>query len=83
MLSYIPIHIEKQILIVDDELFNLQAMMVVFKISAQQLGCQSTLIDMIVDQELTGFGAVCKVVENKKKYKLIITDLSMPVMDGY
>ena len=76
-------HSEKQILIVDDELFNLQAMMVVLKVSAQQLGYPPSLIERIVDQELTGQGAVHQVIGNKKQYKLIITDLSMPVMDGY
>ena len=76
-------HVEKQILIVDDEPFNLQAMMVVLKVSASQLGFPPTLIDDIVDQELSGLGAVEQVVNNNKLYKLIITDLSMPVMDGY
>ena len=36
----------------------------------------------MVDQELSGFGAV-KQVKSGKQYKLIITDLSMPMIDGY
>ena len=73
----------KQILIVDDEPFNLTAIMVVLKATARQLGFHSNFIDSIVDQELSGTQAVAQVIENKKEYRLIITDLSMPVMDGY
>ena len=68
-------------LIVDDELFNLQAMMIVLKAAAAKLGYSPEYIDQIVDQELSGKEALRQVQNNK--YKLIITDLSMPGMDGY
>ena len=70
-------------MLVDDEPFNLCAIMVVLKASASSLGYPSSFIDDIVDQELSGTEAVRQVVENQKEYKLIITDLSMPIMDGY
>ena len=74
---------KKQILIVDDEPFNLQAMMVILKASAAGLGYPPSYIESIVDQELSGGGAYRQVKQNKKRYKLILTDLSMPFMDGY
>ena len=64
----------KKILIVDDELFNLQAMMIVLKAAAAKLGYSPEYIDKIVDQELSGKEALRQVQNNK--YKLIITDLS-------
>ena len=70
-------------MLVDDEPFNLYAIMLVLKASASSLGYSSSFIDDIVDQELSGTEAVRQVVENQKEYKLIITDLSMPIMDGY
>lgn len=48
----------KEILIIDDELFNLQAMMIVLKASASLLGYPPELIDSIVDQELSGTEAL-------------------------
>ena len=32
---------------------------------------------------MSGEEALRQVVENGKEYQLIITDLSMPIMDGY
>ena len=32
---------------------------------------------------MSGQEALRQVIENGKEYKLIITDLSMPMMDGY
>ena len=40
------------------------------------------MIDNIVDQELSGQEAY-RQVKGGKEYKVIITDLSMPGMDGY
>ena len=57
--------------------------MIVLKASAAELNLPPTLIDSIVDQEHSGKGAVWQVEGNQKNYKLIITDLSMPMMDGY
>ena len=40
---------EKKILIIDDELFNLQAFMIILRVAATQLGKPADLIDEIVD----------------------------------
>ena len=48
----------KTILIVDDEIFNLQALMIILRVAATQLGKSPDLIDSIVDQEMSGLGAV-------------------------
>lgn len=73
---------KKNILIIDDELFNLQAMMIILKASALQLGYPARYIEEAVDQELSGEAAV-KQVKSGKQYSLIFTDLSMPILDGY
>mgnify|MGYP002631587132 CR=1 FL=1 len=56
-------------------------MMIILKAAAAKLGCGPEYINSIVDQELSGREALKQVQNNK--YKLIITDLSMPGMDGY
>ena len=73
---------KKNILIIDDELFNLQAMMIILKASALQLGYPARYIEEAVDQELSGEAAV-RQVKSGKQYSLIFTDLSMPILDGY
>ena len=57
-------------------------MMIILKASAAELGLPPTLIESITDKELSGDAALTQVMQNKE-YKLIITDLSMPMMDGY
>ena len=57
-------------------------MMIILKAAAAELGLPSTLIESITDKELSGDAALTQVMQNKE-YKLIITDLSMPMMDGY
>ena len=57
-------------------------MIIILKAAAAELGLPSTLIESITDKELSGDAALTQVMQNKE-YKLIITDLSMPMMDGY
>ena len=56
--------------------------MIILRVAAKQLGKSPDLIDEIVDQEMSGLGAVNQV-RNGNQYSLIITDLSMPIIDGY
>ena len=56
--------------------------MIILRVAATQLGKSPELINSIVDQEMSGLGAVNQV-RNGNQYRLIITDLSMPIMDGY
>lgn len=56
--------------------------MIILKAAAVQLKYPAELIDDIVDKEMSGEEGL-KQIENGKTYKLIITDLSMPIMDGY
>jgi two-component system sensor histidine kinase/response regulator len=76
---------KKRILIVDDEIFNIEAIKVIlehrFKIKQ---------IDKICDNSMNGKEAVEKIVENVRQnneyfcnYDLILMDCNMPIMDGY
>ena len=56
--------------------------MIILRGAATQLGKCPDMIDLLVDQEMSGLGAVSQV-QNGKQYSLIITDLSMPILDGY
>ena len=74
----------KKILIVDDELFNLQALKIIFHYS---MGIN---VDSMIDFAKNGEEALEKVKRNVTKnnnkscdYKLILMDCNMPFMDGY
>ena len=56
--------------------------MIILRASAIQLGSSSDYINEIVDQELSGQGAL-KQIMSGKQYSLIFTDLSMPIQNGY
>ena len=53
---------KKTILIIDDELFNLQAMIIILKAAAVKLGFKPELIDSIVDKEMSGEEALRQVM---------------------
>ena len=78
---------KNRILIVDDEPFNLYGLENILKLAITRCGYSSVLIDRLVDQASNGKEAVNmvkKLYQDKGQlYGLIITDLSMPVMDGY
>ena len=71
----------KRIIIVDDEPFNLLGM----QIMMDQLNIVG--LKNIVDKAHNGKEALDKIVssfnEGSHIYSLILTDISMPVMDGY
>ena len=70
---------EDKILIVDDNLFNLVPLEMLLK----------KIYGIKVDKACNGQIAVDLVRENlskgccEKKYKLVLMDLQMPIMDGY
>ena len=78
---------QNRILIVDDEPFNLYGLKNILKLAIKRYGYSTLLIDRLVDQASNGKEAVNmvkKLYQDKGQlYGLIITDLSMPVMDGY
>ena len=71
----------KRILVVDDEPFNVISM----QLSLSRLGIKG--LGSLVDRAYNGLEGLNKVRESLKDgqhvYGLIITDISMPVMDGY
>ena len=73
----------KKILIVDDQLFNIDALKVILK---YRLKIDT---DEICDVAFNGFEAIKKVIEDadlEKKYSsysLILMDCNMPHLDGY
>ena len=75
----------QRILIVDDQIFNLDAMMIILKHSIKIKDCHR-VCDCVYD----GQQALDKVIDNcftnqnkRCDYKLILMDLNMPNMDGY
>ena len=71
----------KRILIVDDEPYNVLAMLLVIS------HIDIPGLNSIIDRAYNGLEAVAKVKDafesNSNVYALILTDISMPVMDGY
>ena len=71
----------KRILIVDDEPYNILAMQLVIG----HLGIRG--LNSIIDRAYNGLEALAKVKDafekNSHVYGLILTDISMPVVDGY
>ena len=75
----------RRILIVDDQIFNIQALKTILKFS---VGLQD--INDQIDHVFDGQDALDMIIENVKKnnmkycdYNLILMDCNMPVMDGY
>ena len=71
----------RRILIIDDEPFNVVSM----QLTLSQLGIKG--ICSLTDRAYNGLEGLNKVrdglVSGRHTYGLIITDLSMPVMDGF
>ena len=71
----------------DDEPFNLYGLENVLKLAITRCGYSAELIEKLVDQASNGKEAVNMVKslyrDKGQLYGLIITDLSMPVLDGY
>ena len=78
---------QNRILIVDDEPFNLYGLENVLKLAITRFGYSAELIEKLVDQASNGKEAINMVKslyrDKGQLYGLIITDLSMPVLDGY
>jgi CheY-like chemotaxis protein len=76
----------KRILIVDDEPYNILALIIIFKIALKDKAKQE-IINLIVDKAHNGQEALDLVQSNYRKfgasYGLIFMDCSMPVMNGY
>ena len=77
----------RRILIIDDEPINLMGMKIVLKAAFKTLGYEPSKIDKIIDQANNGHEAL-KLVKNlhrnfHQQYVLVITDLQMPMLDGY
>ena len=71
----------KRILIIDDEPFNIVSM----QLSLGRLGIKG--LASLCDRAYNGLEAINKVKSSFNKghhiYGLVITDISMPIMDGY
>ena len=71
----------KRILIIDDEPFNVVSM----QLTLGKLGIKG--LGSLIDRAYNGLEGVKKVLNSFESgshiYGLIITDISMPVMDGY
>ena len=75
-----------RILVVDDEPFNLQSMKFVLSLAMQRNEQDKAIIDCITDYASSGKEALehIHIMKNKGlNYGLVITDCSMPGMDGY
>lgn len=75
---------KKKIIIADDEAFNIKVLMGLFRV----LGMQDQDIEQKVDSCFNGdqlVKLVEKAIEENEpdRYSLIITDYSMPIMDGH
>ena len=72
---------KKRILLIDDEPFNVISM----QLTLNNLGFKG--LGGLVDRAYNGLEGLTKVKEalagGKHIYGLIITDISMPIMDGY
>ena len=77
---------DKRILVVDDEKYNLDAMMFLLKGSFKKMGKEEEIVDHLVDYANDGQEAIDMYKKSGIKgqpYCLIIIDYSMPKMDGY
>ena len=75
-----------RILVVDDELYNILAFDIIFKV-AQESKLKQEVVNIIVDKAHNGKEALRMVKDshriNKMSYSLIFMDCSMPIMNGY
>jgi CheY-like chemotaxis protein len=78
---------KSRILVIDDEPFNLKAMDILLNLASKDLNFQVDMIKNMTDFCSSGKEALEKIEslfrERKTTYGLVITDCSMPVMDGY
>jgi CheY-like chemotaxis protein len=76
-----------RILVIDDEPYNLKAMEIILQLASRELNLNTEVIKDITDFCCSGVEAVEKVraglEEDHLAYGLVITDLSMPVLDGF
>ena len=81
--------VEKRIMIVDDEPFNLQSLKVVIQQSVKRLGMNKDILNRLIDEASDGQEALnlmikrCTSHEHRAEYSLIFMDCQMPVMNGY
>lgn len=72
---------------VDDEPFNLKSNEIIVLLAVKELGLDPLQFKTFIDFASDGKEAVDRVKqlynEKKQQYALILTDCSMPVMDGY
>jgi CheY-like chemotaxis protein len=78
---------DRRILLVDDEPFNLLSVKVLLKTITRQLGIDPNIIEENLDSVTDGIEAIEAVIRLDEvfnmHYSLIITDLQMPRLDGY
>ena len=74
----------KKILIVDDQWFNIKAILIILKVIVE------INIELVCEKAMSGKEALKKVEENilqnegkSCQYHLIFMDCSMPIMDGF
>ena len=75
--------VNKKILIVDDEDFNIEALMIILQYN---IGIQN--IDLVCEKALNGDSAIHKIMTHVERngfscYDFILMDCNMPIMDGY
>ena len=77
----------RNILIVDDEPYNLMGLQILIKLSFSNLGFKEHYIEDLIHEATNGQDAVDKVemnlINNKSSYGIIFMDCSMPIMNGY
>jgi PleD family two-component response regulator len=80
-------HDTRRILIVDDEPFNIQGLKIILRAAYKKMHQPIDELEGLIDTAMNGQEAVDAVkrlyLEEGSCYKLIITDLSMPIKDGY
>jgi CheY-like chemotaxis protein len=73
--------------VIDDEPYNLKAMEIILLFACRQLNLNTEVIKGIIDFCSSGLEAVERVktefMEHNQAYGLVITDLSMPGLDGF
>lgn len=74
-----------RILLVDDEPYNIQAMLILLKLVFKRLNIPESYVEKIVDHASDGHQAVNQFLnrDSQQKYSLILMDCSMPIKDGY
>ena len=76
--------VQRRVLIVDDEPFNLMSIKTILASSLKKLNHNPNLLRDLIDEANDGAQAVQQVKDNLlTPYGLIISDCQMPEMDGY